>query len=127
MKLTLTILRYVAFCTLLLAIGQVPVGRSTLGAEYLSLLKRGWDQGTEKVMETKAYATVSEWPFFSLFLKSPNKEVSRSNQASGGEANKRTEPTKVKFPVTSRIAPTEFDTQEEITQSDRESLLRLLK
>jgi hypothetical protein len=135
MKIILTILRYTVFCTLILAVGQIPVGRgssNTLCTEYFSLLSRGWNLGTSALMHTKYYEQVAEWPVFSLILKQPEAPppsplAQPSIRHTSGEPVEIHKQARLKLPLTSKIAPMVDDPHEEITASDRESLLRLLK
>jgi hypothetical protein len=106
-------LKFALFAAVVLWLGQVVIGGDTVGAHFQRLTKSGWHVGKTRVEQTKLFAGLTgpdllhHW-FHNIYPPSGKVE-------SGAKSNKK---------VTEKIRGEDPD---EITASDRESLLRLLR
>ncbi len=113
MKRIRPIIKYFSLTAVILLMGQVPIGRNTVGSCFLAGVKAGCTAGVDAVKASHWYASISDLPVLSSWLKGPTPP--------DGERER---------PRSSRPRHTSNEMQEDgekITSADRDSLIRLLE
>jgi len=111
------IIRAIVKCFLVIAtillLGQLSIGRNTVGGWFSGQVQAGWKAGSTAVQSSHWYGSVAELPLLSSWFKGPTPT-----------------PIEKERPRPPRLRHSKVEMEEDgekITSADRESLIRLLE
>ena len=116
MKIVKAVSKIVLFTALVLLLGQVPIGRTTVGKGFADSVQAGWKAGTAAIQATDWYHSFVQLPVFNSWLKAPAPSSPTTSE------KEKAHP--------SHLRQSELSTEddgEKITAADRDSLIRLLE
>lgn len=119
------ILKWVGITALILLLGQITVGKNTLAGHFAQLTQNTLQWGAAEFRKTSLYTAMSRWPMVGKWLESESPKVNVPKVAMKLVPLPEEHKGRVVAPVPAAIS--KISERERISQSDRESLMRLLQ